>query len=59
MKKARRALASALTTRPTPASLASPGSQAAADMNGDGVVNSIDSALILQFTAGLLDSLPP
>ena len=30
---------------------------AGADVNGDGNVNSIDAALILQFTAGLLNSL--
>ena len=31
--------------------------QNAADGNGDGSINAIDAALILQFTAGLLDSL--
>ncbi|MCI0890721.1 MAG: hypothetical protein J4O04_07925, partial [Chloroflexi bacterium] len=29
------------------------------DVNEDGAINSIDAALILQFTAGLLDSLGP
>ena len=29
------------------------------DVNGDGVINSIDASLILQFTAGLLDTLGP
>ncbi len=29
------------------------------DVNDDGVVNAIEAALILQFTAGLLGSLPP
>jgi len=30
----------------------------AADVNGDGEINAIDSALILQFVAGLIDQLP-
>jgi len=30
-----------------------------ADVNGDGRVDAIDAALILQFVAGLIDSLPP
>jgi hypothetical protein len=29
------------------------------DVNGDGVVNSIDATLVLQYTAGLIDRLPP
>jgi hypothetical protein len=31
----------------------------AADVNGSGRVDSVDAALILQFVAGLLGSLPP
>jgi len=32
--------------------------QANADVNGSGGVNSVDATLILQFVAGLIDSLP-
>jgi hypothetical protein len=30
-----------------------------ADVNGDGAVNAIDAALVLQYVAGLIDTLPP
>jgi hypothetical protein len=30
-----------------------------ADVNEDGIANAIDAALILQFDAGLIGSLPP
>ncbi|MCH7522355.1 MAG: hypothetical protein IH920_01105, partial [Chloroflexi bacterium] len=33
--------------------------QEAADVNGDGAVTSVDAALILQFTAGFIESFPP
>ena len=33
--------------------------QESADVNGDGDTTSIDAAIILQFTAGLIPSLPP
>jgi hypothetical protein len=30
-----------------------------ADVNGDGEIDVLDAALILQYDAGLIDSLPP
>jgi len=45
------------TAQPSSTPMPTPAGQAG-DVNGDGRVNSIDAALILQFTAGLVLSLP-
>jgi glucose/arabinose dehydrogenase len=46
------------TPTPAPTATATPGSGLLGDVNCDGVVNSIDAAIVLQFTAGLFLPLP-
>ena len=44
---------------PTPAPPPAAFSEHIADVNGDGSISAVDAALILQYVAGLLGSLPP